>query len=47
MVVACCSGIGFLVAGLSGKGIWGFLVGILLLVITCAVIYKKCKNQTA
>jgi uncharacterized membrane protein YfcA len=45
MVVACCSGMGFLVAGLSGKEFLGFLVGIVLLAIACSVIYKKCKLE--
>jgi Na+/H+ antiporter NhaC len=45
LVVACCSGMGFLVAGLSGKEFLGFLVGIALLAIACSVIYKKCKLE--
>lgn len=44
MVVAICCGIGFLVAGLSGKGFLGFLVGIAALAIACGIILKSCKG---
>lgn len=45
MVVAVCCGIGFLAAGLSGKGSLGFILGIAALAIACGIILKTCKEN--
>lgn len=46
LVVACCCGVGFLSAGLSGKGVLGFVLGLVSLAIACVIILKKNPKAT-